>query len=91
MHLRVRFSRTTLWVIASLWAATALAAQSASPPLPAPGRLVDLGGWRLHLHCAGARATAQPVVVLEAGAGDFSVDWSLVQPSVASFARIRRG
>jgi len=27
-------------------------------------------------------------VVLEAGAGDFSVDWSLVQPSVARFARV---
>jgi pimeloyl-ACP methyl ester carboxylesterase len=75
-------------VIASLWAAGVVAAQNASPPLPAPGRLVDLGGWRLHLHCTGVRATAQPLVVLEAGAGDFSVDWSLVQPSVARFARV---
>jgi pimeloyl-ACP methyl ester carboxylesterase len=75
-------------VIANLWAATTLAAQSASPPLPAPGRLIDLGGWRLHLHCTGVRATAQPLVVLEAGAGDFSVDWSLVQPLVAPFARV---
>jgi len=88
MHVRGRLLRAAPWVIASLWAATPLAAQSASPPLPAPGRLVDLGGWRLHLHCSGVRAAAQPLVVLEAGAGDFSVDWSLVQPSVASFARV---
>jgi len=58
------------------------------PPIPAPGRLVDLGGWRVHLHCTGTRAAGQPVVVLEAGAGGFSVDWSLVQPEVARFARV---
>ena len=58
------------------------------PPAPAPGRLVDMGGWRLHLHCTGERDARQPTVILEAGAGDFSVDWSLVQPEVARFARV---
>jgi len=58
-----------------------------APPLPPPGQLVDVGGWRLHLHCAGETRTSQPTVILEAGAGDFSVDWSLVQPRVARFAR----
>ena len=62
---------------------------STSPPLPAPGRLIDLGGWRLHLHCTGRQVrTSQPTVILEAGSGDFSVDWSLVQPEVARFARV---
>jgi pimeloyl-ACP methyl ester carboxylesterase len=75
-------------VLAGIWTGASLAAQSATPPLAAPGRLIDLGGWRLHLHCAGERAADQPLVVLEAGAGDFSVDWSLVQPSVARFARV---
>jgi pimeloyl-ACP methyl ester carboxylesterase len=59
-----------------------------SPPLSPPGRLVDVGGWRLHLNCTGQAPISQPVVILEAGAGDFSVDWSLVQPSVAPFARV---
>jgi pimeloyl-ACP methyl ester carboxylesterase len=85
---RGRRGRAALCVIASLWAVTTLTAQSTPPPLPAPGRLIHLGGWRLHLHCSGERAAAQPLVVLEAGAGDFSVDWSLVQPSVARFARV---
>jgi len=58
------------------------------PPLPPPGRLVDVGGWRLHLNCTGEARTSQPTVILEAGAGDFSVDWSLVQPAVARFARV---
>ena len=63
--------------------------QSASPPpLPPPGRLIDVGGWRLHLHCTGERSATRPTVVLEAGNGDFSVDWSLVQPSVARFGRV---
>ena len=69
---------------------TAARAQDAttSPPIAPPGRLVDVGGWRLHLNCAGEARPSQPVVILEAGAGDFSVDWSLVQPGVARFARV---
>src|SRR5712692_3061456 len=59
-----------------------------SPPLPPPGQLIGLGGWRLHLHCAGKASASRPTVILEAGAGDFSVDWSLVQPGVAGFARV---
>src|SRR6266702_6080953 len=61
---------------------------STSPPLPPPGQLIDLGGWRLHLNCLGKAAASQPTVILEAGAGDFSVDWSLVQPGIARFARV---
>jgi len=75
-----------------LLAGVSLAAQgqsaSNSPPLPPPGQLIDLGEWRLHLNCQGKAAPSQPVVLLEAGAGDFSVDWSLVQPAVARFARV---
>src|SRR5215207_3210379 len=61
---------------------------AASPPLPPPGRLVDVGGWRLHLNCTGDARPSQPTVILEAGLGDFSVEWALVQPRVATFARV---
>jgi pimeloyl-ACP methyl ester carboxylesterase len=54
----------------------------------APGRLIDVGGWRLHLYCTGAARPGQPTVILETGIGDFSVEWSLVQPRVAQFARV---
>jgi len=68
---------------------TAASAQTDSvPPLAPPGRLVDVGGWRMHINCTGLATPGQPTVVLEAGAGDFSVEWALVQPSVASFARV---
>ncbi|HEV8358605.1 MAG TPA: alpha/beta hydrolase [Gemmatimonadales bacterium] len=68
----------------------AASAQGASdgPPAPPPGRLVDVGGWRLHLNCTGGARAAAPTVILEAGIGDFSVEWSLVQPGVAGFARV---
>jgi pimeloyl-ACP methyl ester carboxylesterase len=63
-------------------------AEASEPPLPPPGRMVDLGGWRVHLHCTGQASDSTPTVVLEAGAGGFSVDWSLVQPESAGSARV---
>jgi pimeloyl-ACP methyl ester carboxylesterase len=59
-------------------------AEEGVAPKP-PGRLVDVGGYRLHLNCTGAGRTA---VVLIAGAGDFSFDWSLVQTPASRFARV---
>jgi pimeloyl-ACP methyl ester carboxylesterase len=56
----------------------------AEPP-PAPGKLVDIGGRRLHLHCAG---TGSPTVIVENGSSGFSIDFALVQPEVAKFTRI---
>jgi pimeloyl-ACP methyl ester carboxylesterase len=52
-----------------------------------PGKLIDIGGWRLHLYGQGTKKES-PAVILEAGLGDFSFDWSLVQPEVAKFARV---
>jgi hypothetical protein len=51
----------------------------------APGKMVDLGGHRLHVNCTGRGG---PTVVVENGLGDFSFDWVLVQARVARFARI---
>jgi pimeloyl-ACP methyl ester carboxylesterase len=56
-----------------------LRAQVAPLPSP-PGRMVDVGGRRLHLLCSGQ---GQPTVVLEAGASSFAIDWTLVQRDVA--------
>jgi len=54
---------------------------------PPPGRLVDVGGYRLHIHCTGSGGPG-PVVILDAGNGGSSLDWGLVQPSVATFTRV---
>jgi pimeloyl-ACP methyl ester carboxylesterase len=73
-----------------VWNSTPVTTQTpvSSPPISAPGQLVDLGGWRIHLNYTGPVSASQPTVILEAGAGGFSVDWSLVQPEVARFARV---
>ena len=77
------------YLFAVLLAGMSVVAQNpATPPLPPPGRLVDVGGWKLHLNCSGEARASQPTVVLESGVGDFSVEWSLVQPKVAVFARV---
>ena len=52
---------------------------------PPPGSLVDVGGYRLQIDIQGDGA---PTVVLDAGGGRNSVDWSIVQPRVAEFARV---
>jgi pimeloyl-ACP methyl ester carboxylesterase len=52
---------------------------------PAPGRLVDIGGHRLHIWCSGSGA---PSVILETGLGGTTADWGLVQPEVANFTNV---
>ena len=54
--------------------------QNPPPPL---GKLVDVGGYRVHLYCAG---TGSPTVVI-VGAG-YSFDWGLVQSEVAKFTQV---
>ncbi len=81
--------QAVLLLLVTFQADTVLAqSESTPPPFPLPGRLVDVGGWRLHLNCTGEARASQPTVILEAGKGDFSVEWSLVQPGVAKFARV---
>lgn len=52
---------------------------------PPPGELVDVGGHRLHINCTG---TASPTVVIEAGLGDWSTGWDVVQEGVAKATRV---
>ena len=49
------------------------------------GRLIDIGGRRLHQVCSG---TGSPVVVIENGAGSFSVEWVRAQAEVAKFTEV---
>jgi pimeloyl-ACP methyl ester carboxylesterase len=52
---------------------------------PARGQRVDVGGYRLHISCIG---DGSPTVVLDAGQGGFSLDWSLIQPELATTTRV---
>jgi pimeloyl-ACP methyl ester carboxylesterase len=62
-----------------------LAARGDARQYPPPGQLVDIGGFRLHIECIG---TGSPTVVLDAGLGGSSLDWSLVQPSLGRATRV---
>jgi pimeloyl-ACP methyl ester carboxylesterase len=55
---------------------------AASPP---PGRLVDVGGHRLHVWCMGS---GSPAVILENGLGGSTAAWGHVQPDVAGFTQV---
>jgi pimeloyl-ACP methyl ester carboxylesterase len=52
------------------------------PPL---GRMIDVGGRKLHLNCTGK---GNPTVVLVAGGSAFSIDWALVQPRISLITRV---
>ena len=52
---------------------------------PYPGELVSVGDHRLHLYCTGS---GSPTVLVEAGSGSWSLQWSVVQAKVAQETRI---
>jgi pimeloyl-ACP methyl ester carboxylesterase len=52
---------------------------------PAPGALVDVGGYRLHMVCAGS---GSPAVILDSGLGGSSFGWQGIAASVAAFTRV---
>jgi len=63
----------------------AIAAQGDAKRYPMPGKLVDAGGHKLHLTCAGS---GSPIVILDAGLGGTSLDWTLVQPAIARVTQV---
>jgi pimeloyl-ACP methyl ester carboxylesterase len=52
---------------------------------PAPGNLIDVGGFKMHIHCMGE---GSPTVILETLAGGTSSYWGWVQPEVAEKTRV---
>jgi pimeloyl-ACP methyl ester carboxylesterase len=62
-----------------------LASSGDAARLGPTGTLVDVGGARMHLDC---RGTGSPTVVMDAGLGGSSLDWSLVQPAIAATTRV---
>jgi pimeloyl-ACP methyl ester carboxylesterase len=84
-----RFVRVVLVLILVLAAAGILyqniAATRDRRQNPMPGRLVNVGGSRMHIDCTGE---GSPTVVLESGLGDSYVSWRKVQPQIAKFTRV---
>lgn len=52
---------------------------------PMEGRLVEVGGRKMHIHCTGQ---GSPTVILDSGLGDSYLSWRKVQPEIAKFTRV---
>ncbi len=90
--LALRVARIAGWifVLAALLAGGGLVFQSVSETrdsarYTAPGKMVDIGGYQLHLHCTGA---GSPTVVLESGLGGPALMWALVQEKIQGVTRV---
>lgn len=71
--------------IGSIYQAAALAKDFRT--FPAPGKLVDVGGYRLHIDCTGNVAKGSPTVVFDSGLGAGSMLWVMVQRGLAAHTR----
>src|SRR5580704_7894615 len=52
---------------------------------PMPGEFIDVGGYRMHIYCAGQGC---PPVILDSGQGDSYISWRKVQPEIAKFVSV---
>ena len=80
--------RTSILLVLSLFAQTLMGPVSANEAdaqkRVAPGQLVDVGGFRLHIHCLGE---GEPTIVLDSGTGGFSLEWRAVQKVISKQTR----
>jgi pimeloyl-ACP methyl ester carboxylesterase len=84
--------RALLWSVVALLVLAvsgaiyqAIATERAERAYPPPGEMVDVGGYSLHIDCAGQ---GEPTVVLDAGSGEMSADWVLVRREVSGTTRV---
>ena len=90
-QLRSRSRRWLLYPVLGMLAVAAVgggyetvgAATDDEPAMP--GRLIEVGGHAMHLHCTG---TGSPTVVLQPGAGEMSSNMGWIAPRVAADTRV---
>ena len=84
--LYLRNAMRHLTCMATLGLACSMAAAQTSSMPALAGKMVTIdSGRKLYLDCVGQ---GSPTVVLEAGLGDSSLAWSLVQPKLATVTRV---
>ncbi|PHS31641.1 MAG: alpha/beta hydrolase [Methylophaga sp.] len=74
--------RSILYLILFICIFQALAHAEDMPPLP--GNRYDIGGYSLHLNCAGE---GKPTIIMDVGLGDDSSDWKLLFEQSAEISR----
>jgi pimeloyl-ACP methyl ester carboxylesterase/ketosteroid isomerase-like protein len=78
MFANASFSAASAVFIAAALVVEVFATQQPSMG-PAPGRLIDVGGYKLHIHCIGEGA---PTVVIDGGAGAWSIHYTHIQKAL---------
>ncbi len=79
----------TLVALAAIGATyQAIATQIDRRNFPPPGRLVDVGGYRLHILCTGTQTRDNPTVILDASYPGTVSTWAWVQPELAKATRV---
>ncbi|MFQ5528454.1 MAG: alpha/beta fold hydrolase [Thermoanaerobaculia bacterium] len=68
--------------------AEAILAANDRERFPHPGRLVDVGTHKLHLHCTGEELEGRPTVILEAGLQLWSSSWYWVQQGLEKAVQV---
>ena len=81
----MRTCRPSVSIVAIGLLAIAPAAGSEGRSPPASGALLDVGGYRLYVSCAGE---GTPTVVIDAGAGSWSIHYAHIQAAVAKVTRV---
>lgn len=61
------------------------AAEADKRNFPPPGNLIDVDGFKMHIHCEG---TGSPTVILEAMSGGTSTYWGWIQPVIQKETRV---
>jgi pimeloyl-ACP methyl ester carboxylesterase len=90
--LRLWLTRALLVILLLIFSAAvlglsyqAMATQADSERFPPPGRLVDVGGYRLHIHCVGEGG---PTVILDALFPGGVSNWAWIQPDIAKSTQV---
>lgn len=65
--------------------AGAIAKSNLAKKYPAPGQMVDVGGYKMHINCTGQ---GSPTVILGGGSMENSLFWAGIQPEVARYTRV---
>lgn len=84
-RLMLGFLALLLILIAGVLAGGALVRAQVRAGHPAPGQMVDVGGYRLHIHCEGQ---GSPSVIILAGSGVPSPYYHLIQAGAAQTTRV---
>lgn len=70
--------KVLLWPFLILWSSSTSLFATELPPIP--GQRFDVGGYSLHINCAGS---GSPTVIVDVGLGDDSTDWHPILQAVS--------